>query len=203
MYWMQGWDNAPPRALRNAEAWKDAGFDLCLWDDSNNGIEFPNNFYPAMRADITLARAQYHRGGLALGADMSPLDTDSLKKSIWALPSGVGQVVWQSRASSPVQARPYNGGSYFPKRNNFIKRVANEHLSVLQTNFAQPPSPFGYTGPGLWTRVLARDIKWDINKVCGSKVFLTEPRVDKESEAAWLDAGFAGDWSGENKDTWQ
>ena len=202
MYWMQGWDNAPPKALRNAEAWKKAGFDLYLWDDSNNQIKFPSNFNPAMRADITLAKYQYKMGGLALGADMSPLDVDSLKKSISVLPEGVGQVVWQSSASYSKKSRPYNGGSYFPKDNPFIKKVVNEHLKVLDTEFKTPPNPARYTGPGLWRTILAESSK-TVNKVCGSKVFLTEPRVDKISEVAWIDAGFAGDWKGEKKDIWQ
>ena len=201
MYWMQGWDKAPPRALRNAYAWKEAGFDLHLWDDSNSGIDFPSNFNPAMRADITLARNQLELGGIALGADTSPIDTEGLKSSIHALPSGIGQIVWQSAASFSKLSRPYNGGSYFPKGNHFIRQIVKEHNVVLLTRFPTPPNPVHHTGPNLWVNVYKR-FGGSVNKVCGSKVFLTEPRVSKESDTAWMDAGFAGDWKGEKKDVW-
>lgn len=204
IYWMQGWDNAPPRALRNRDAWISAGFNVICWDDENVGLKFKRLMPPAMRADITLARAMCNLGGVAVGADSSPLDVDSWKKSIEILPYWCGQVIWQSKKSSigsPAQ-RPYIAGSYFNKGNPFIKDVVATHNILLKRVYKRTPNPFNLTGPKLWAKMYAKHSRY-VNVIAGGYAFLKEPRITARSNSAWLDAGFANDWNGTKKQVWK
>ena len=201
MYWMQGWDKAPPRALRSLEAWKSAGFDVMCWDDTNVNINWNKRIPAAMRADIVIARAQYKIGGLATGPDTLPLDVDSLKKSIDFLPPGVGQLIWQSKASWKKLSRPYNDLSYFPKGNKFIEAVNTQNQRVLNIDFEATPKPIDYTGPNTWAHLLQSHGQY-INIICGSKAFLKEPRVKEQSQVAWFDPGLAGDHYGKKPENW-
>ena len=202
MYWMQGWDKAPPRALRNRDAWKKLGFNVICWDDSNVDIKWNSIFPAAMRADISLSRGMYRLGGIAVGADSSPIDTKTMLDSIKLLPPGIGQLIWQSKKSSPKIDRPYIAGSYFPKGNEFIKEVVHKHNNVLKQNFTSIPSPINYTGPHLWAKVYKTHSSY-VNVIDGEKAFLTEPRTDRISDVAWLDAGFANDWNAKKTENWK
>jgi len=201
MYWMQGWDNAPPRALRNYESWKAEGFDITLWDDTNVPIKFHPLIPPAMRCDITLSRAQFLYGGLGLGADMSPINADAIKNAVNALPKEKGYIVWQSLKSS-ANDKPYNGGSYFPKENKFIEKVWENNQKLLRINYLDVPRPVRITGPYAWKKVFATHRQY-VKVYKGSEVFLTEPRVSAVSNNAWLDAGFAGDNFGNKPEVWE
>jgi hypothetical protein len=202
MYWMQGWNNAPPRALRGLEAWKSAGFDVMCWDDETVKINWNKHIPAAMRADIVIAHAQYKFGGLAAGPDTLPLDVDSLKTSIDFLPEGVGQIIWQSKASWPTSSRPYNDLSYFPKGNKFIGAVSAQNKEVLKIDFTSTPKPINYTGPNSWAKLLKEYAQY-VNVICGSKAFLKEPRVKEQSQVAWFDPGLAGDWYGKKPGQWE
>jgi hypothetical protein len=203
MYWMQGWKNAPPRAKRNRDLWKNAGFDVTTWDDDNVEIKWNQYFPAAMRADITLAKAMYVFGGIAMGADSSPLDTETFKKSISFLPPTKGQLIWQSKSSTQKE-RPYIAGSYFPKGNQFIGEVVKHHKKLLNCKFNSsdlPLDPLKYSGPGLWASVY-KEFSNHVNVIDGQKAFLTEPRSSVISDVAWLDAGFANDWNATKKEIW-
>ena len=203
MYWMQGWNNAPPRAKRNRDLWEKAGFDVVTWDDNNVNLKWNPHFPAAMRADITLAKAMYTLGGIAMGADSSPLDTDSFKKSISFLPPTVGQLIWQSKSSTQNE-RPYIAGSYFPKGNQFIGEVVKQHKKLLNRKFKPsdlPLNPIIYSGPRLWAPIYKKFSNC-VNVIDGQKAFLTEPRSRFISNVAWLDAGFANDWNATKKENW-
>lgn len=215
IYWMQGWRNAPPRALRNAFAWKQVkGLEVTQWDDTNQGILLPRGYKwhpavgPAMKADIILALAQERFGGLALGADMAPLRPYAMLEfaaDLSVRSSGKGWVVWQSR-----QERPYNGGSWFPRGNEWIRRVCDEHRSTLAKFALHGPDPkkmaLVTTGPEMWHRLIDHhQLMWErsVEVLSGASVFLYEPRHQHiQSKEAWLDAGFTGDWNGTKTDAW-
>jgi len=204
MYWMQGWSEAPPRAKRNRDSWKKCGFEVKTWDDSNAGIKWNPHFPAAMRADISLASAMHKFGGIAMGADSSPLDTQSLIKSIDFLPPGIGQLIRQSKKSTNAE-RPYIAGSYFPKGNAFIGEVVKQHRKLLNREFTKadlPLNPLKYSGPGLWANIYKKHSNC-INVIDGQMAFLTEPRSDATSSVAWLDAGFANDWNAVKTEIWE
>lgn len=214
MYWMQGWDKAPPRALRNLEAWQNAGFDVLCWDDSNAGIKWNKHIAPAMRADIVVSKAQFKYGGLATGADTLPLDIKSFLKSIDFLPQGIGQIVWQSGKSffDRSDGRPYNDLSYFPKENKFIEAVCKNNAQHLKTNFLKTPKPINFTGPNVWLQIFKKYAQ-HVNIIAGEKAFEKEPRINERSDVAWFDCGVAyqhdkfgediGDWYGDKPGHWE
>ena len=204
MYWMQGWDKAPPRALRNLEAWQNAGFDVLCWDDSNAGIKWNKHIAPAMRADIVVSKAQFKYGGLATGADTLPLDIKGFLKSIDFLPQGIGQIVWQSGKSffDRSDGRPYNDLSYFPKENKFIEAVCKNNAQHLKTNFLKTPKPINFTGPNVWLQIFKKYAQ-HVNIIAGEKAFEKEPKINERSDVAWFDPGLAGDWYGKNTGQWE
>jgi hypothetical protein len=203
MYWMQGWENAPPRARRNYEAWKNAGFDITLWDDNNCDIVWNKYIPAAMRADIVLARAQFNIGGFALGADTSPINVEAMKKSIELLPDGKGQIVLQSKESTrhADALRPYNDASYFPKGNKFIEQINIHNNNVLKKQFTKVPNPCHNTGPDMWKKLLHSHRQY-IEFVEAKVAFYREPRVSKFSKDAWLDPGLTGDWYAKKTNVW-
>ncbi len=212
VYWMQGWRNAPPRAVRNVKAWMDAGFDVVRWDDTNEravlppAYKWPEGVAPAMRCDVVLASAQARFGGLALGADMRPIRPQRIKNFAAMLEEwkpGVGFVVWQNRTD-----HPYNGGSWFPAGNEWIALVAAEHRRTLcdLRRVLASESPDKMTGPRKWKELIGcNKLLWrdQVEVLPGHKVFLYEPRHrDLISKEAWLDAGFTGDWNGTKTGAW-
>ena len=152
---------------------------------------------PAMQCDVTLAAAQYYFGGMAVGADMKPLDIKKIASTIgWSQTMDMGHVIWDTYHNWPC-----NGGSYFPEENEWIRKVVEMHRD-LKPNFKHWDVS-SQTGPKKWKRMMTESMddqmSWNVSvrDISGKEAFLYESGDhSRRTEGAWIDPGFYGDWKG-------
>ncbi len=211
IFWDAGWDNAPPKAQRNAEAWEQVGT-VKRWSDDNarkwgflHDAVTPTS-PPAMRCDIVLANAQWFLGGLAVGADMAPLDLNRINDELFFLESdearGAGMVVYGNHRSVP-----YNGFSYFPQWCPWMEKVREAHLAV-SCDAPKVRDLQDTTGPRLWRRLITYNLDLWLKYVRtyhAGQVFSHEHRKNRGADRpwAWVDPGLESDWNGTRPEVWK
>jgi hypothetical protein len=205
--WAQGWDKAPARAIRNAQAWEAVGT-VYRWCEKTAERELgllPEicSFckFPAMKADVILAAAMVKMGGLAVGADMEPLDVAAIQLSVGeAEKLGVGLVVYQS-----LRDEPYSGASYFPAGHPWIVMVhEKQKQAVVEGGSNRNVS--AVTGPRMWRLLMrANPGLWfsSVRTVPAWLAFSFEPKTRGTFRPAWINPGLTGDWAGENGARWR
>ena len=205
--WAQGWDKAPARAIRNAAAWSLVGR-VHRWCEATAVAELGVSIdtlamagFPAMKADIILAAAMVRHGGLAVGADMEPLDVAAIQLSVGeAEKLGVGLVVYQS-----LRDEPYSGASYFPAGHPWISLVHEKQKENVVAG-GQNRNVSAVTGPRMWRLLMrANPGLWfsSVRTVPAWLAFSFEPRTRGTFRPAWINPGLTGDWTGENGGRWR
>lgn len=205
--WSQGWDNAPPMALRNAAAWEGIGV-VHRWsaiDAEKLGIEpavMAAMPFPAMKADVLLAHAMLKFGGIAVGADMTPIDHEKIKTSLAAAAiAGVGQVVYQS-----FRDEPYSEASFFPSMHPWIKLVCNQQIINVSGMIEADKVVSRVTGPAMWRSLIRQNYAmWisSVRTIPAWVAFTHEPRMRGRKHAGgWINPGLNGDWLGEKPGAW-
>lgn len=208
IFWSQGWDVAPPMALRNAEAW-DAVGTVERW--SMERVRREGIFEPthpvlvredlpyAMQQDATLIAAQRIMGGLAVGADMEPLRPDRIREHLIGLPDECGSVTLMRTG------HPCNGFSYFPPYHPWTYKVERRHRTTI-SDFNGSTAVSVVTGPRLWLpmskqyREMWRRLIFTLQ---APTVFLFEPgHRNRRTPNAWVNPGCNGDWHGTKKGVW-
>jgi hypothetical protein len=209
MTWAQGWDVAPPRAIRNAKAWAAVG-KISLWSERNavdTGL-LPEDYlagmlYPAMKADVINAAAVCRYGGIMVGADNAPLDLGAIRRAYGgALEYGQPLVVMASTRDCP-----YNCGAFFPRQHWWIRQICAAQRLRVAKGLGHSASVAHVTGPWMWAGLIERwPLAWvrQVRTVPGWVAFRTEPKLRTHiREDAWMDPGCTADWKGTNSEVWK
>lgn len=204
--WAQGWDVAPPRATRNASLWESIGT-VYKWSCAN-AIEaglverevLDLAAFPAMKADVILAAAMLKFGGLAVGADMEPVQHAQLADALGeAEKNNLGLVIYQS-----FKDEPYSGGSYFPADHPWLRLLCErQRANLIDRGGDRRVS--SVTGPFMWRQLIRRNAGlWlsSVRTVPGWVGFTHEPKTRGTYRDAWINPGLAGDWAGTKSEQW-
>ena len=193
--WIQGEKNLPSDFQKNRELWRQVlpdGWEMILWDEEMAKAEWEDYAevtglcsHHAMRADLILARAQRDMGGLAMGTDVIPHNTEGL----WAWCDNNSTLVICNISGRSAS----NGVSWFASPNDpFISCVCRHQLrnKALLAN----RNVWKVTGPGAWYEALSR-YQWDICMATDRHAY-TRLFSDKNitNPKAWVDPGYAGSW---------
>lgn len=206
--WAQGWDAAPPKAVKNSRMWEALG-EVVQWDEQSAvrqlGVEktlLDKAVFPAMKADIILANAMLNLGGFAIGADMAPLDGLGLLRALLESErAGLGMVVYQT-----FKDEPYSGASYFPKDHPWLKLVVEKQRENVMAMVEPERRVSMVTGPWMWRSLMRYHYGlWmsTVRTVPAWIAFSQEPKTRGTFRPAWIDPGLNGDWLGVKKAAWQ
>ena len=193
--WIQGEDALPEAYKANRAKWKAAfpDWEMILWDNAKACAKWPDYaavqercFHHATRCDLILARAQRDMGGLAMGTDVQPANSDNLKQWLECNDSLVVVNIAGRSAS--------NGISYFAHPGHpFIKCVCNHQLRDKGKHLGIP-NVWRSTGPGCWFECLDAH-PWNLAMVTDSRAYTQFYSAGKTGcPLAFCDPGYAGSW---------
>jgi hypothetical protein len=222
MVWSQGWGKAPPRAMRNRDAWASLGVINCWSVESAIKHQLPGcdllQTYavgsrlakaPAAQADLILQGACMKHGGIMLGADNEPNGHHG-EELIWSAEHAekfdVAQIVMQTLRPG----EPFQECAYWPQSSEVLgvimDRVRENLLSADPDDFKKV---YAMTGARNWRHVRDNNRAfWDTNvfEVPGYVAYKFEPKTRNKrelwNEKAWVDPGLTFDWFGEKKEVW-
>jgi hypothetical protein len=205
--WSQGWAKAPPKAVRNAEVWEQVGsvHRWCAESAIEAGLVAADLLAlakaPAMKTDLILAAAMLRWGGMAIGADMLPVDISAICNALKnAEAHNLGMVIYQS-----FRDEPFSGASYFPQGNKWLQLVCDKQHQNVRLN-GDSRSVSAVTGPFMWRRLMRRHPGvWFSSVRCVPAwiAFTCEPKTRNTYREAWINPGLTGDWEGKHSERWQ
>lgn len=200
-FWAQGEAKLPAAFAENRARWRTVlppAWEMRLWDDVSARAQWSDYhevsdlcMHHATRADLALARAQRDFGGLAMGTDVIPHNTDALFAFIEVVDSFVVANISSQSAS--------NGLSWFVKpKHPFICCVCRHQLR--NRGALASHNVWLVTGPGCWYQVLRRYM-WELAMVTDKLAYTRSFREPNyTNKGGWVDPGYAKSWHKKTRD---
>lgn len=208
--WVQGWENAPAKAVDNSSTWEALG-KVCRWSAENSRhfvdqslLAAVKSYPPATTADIILLSAVLRFGGYMVGADcrlLRPGKVGCIVRDVESREKPFGLHVWQG-----YQRRPYSGEAYFSANHPWpLVMVAGLYRDLIYRRRPMKNS-FAVAGPGAWLRRMKEHpglLKGSTIRQPGKEVFLREPNDrSRRTPGALMDPGLYGSWLGSPHEGW-